>query len=259
MKIVDCFIFYNEIEILEYRINLLENIVDYFVLVECKKTFTYNDKDLYFDKIKHQHPFNNKKIIHLVIDDYPNNTRDTWSNEYYQRNYIDIGIKNMSLDNQDIIIISDADEIPNPEILLDIRNNKLEINKMFCLHQDFYYYNLNCKRDSKWKLSKILNYEYYTNVLNNKPQKCRESNNCDPIPNGGWHLSYFGDINFIKNKLQNFSHTEYNTQEFRDNDHIKKCILDCKDLFNRNDGMQYIEFVDNTNLPPNYEFFIKNV
>ena len=97
------------------------------------------------------------------------------------------------------------------------------------------------------------------NVLNNKPQKCRELNNCDLIQNGGWHLSYFGDINFIKNKLQNFSHIEYNTQQFRDNDHIKKCILDCKDLFNRNDTMQYIEFVDNINLPPNYEFFIKNV
>lgn len=250
-KIIDCFIFYNEIEMLYYRLSLLGPLVDHFILIESTRTFAYNNKPLYYNDNKHLFPYTDK-IIHIVLEDLPS-TNNCWANEYFQRNSIDSGIKQLEskLSDSDVIIVSDVDEIPNPKILQEIKNGSKIIDDIYRLSQDMYYYNLTCKLNTGWGLSKIMNYKSYKTIINNEPQKCRNINSKE-ILNGGWHLSYFGDTKFIRNKLNNFSHQEYNNDTFNNECHIKNVIEQSSDLFNRQIQFTKINIHDNQNLPPDF-------
>jgi len=278
MKIIDCFTFYNELDLLNYRLNILNEFVDYFVLVESTHTHIGKEKKLYFSENKKNlfEKFKDK-IIHVVVNDilykYPNinyNNDEQWENEKYQRNCIDLGIQELSLEDDDIIIISDLDEIPNPNILKRIKNNEIPIT-INALNMDFYYYNLNSKiTDMQWNSSKILLYKYF-NELKIKNFTCnmirvnhsiRLNPNQYIIKNGGWHLSYFGDAHFIKNKLENFAHQEYNNDEYTNLEKIEKRITSGIDLLEKEES-QYnhkiikIPIKENLNLPPEYESYLQ--
>jgi beta-1,4-mannosyl-glycoprotein beta-1,4-N-acetylglucosaminyltransferase len=263
MKIIDCFIFYNEIDLLNYRLNILNEYVDYFIIVEGMYTFNGMSKNLIFkDNILLFEKFKDK-IIHIIANDfpyiYPNinfKNNEQWKNEYYQRNCIDLGIKKINLVDEDLIIISDLDEIPDPNLLVQIKNNiiKIDINS---LEMDLYYYNLNSKFNDKWYHAKIVSYKKYIN-LSLTCEQIRNFN-CNSIQKGGWHLSYFGDANFIKNKIQHFSHQELNKEEFINTENIYKKIMNSKDLFDRyNINLNKILIINNNYLPPLYDIYLKN-
>jgi beta-1,4-mannosyl-glycoprotein beta-1,4-N-acetylglucosaminyltransferase len=76
------------------------------------------------------------------------------------------------------------------------------------------------------------------------------------ILNGGWHLSYFGDANFIKNKIENFSHQELNTNNFTDLVKINEKINNCVDLYDRNIEIKKINIEDNNYLPIEYNIYL---
>ena len=262
-KLIDCFIFYNEIDLLTYRLNILNSIVDYFIIVESTHTFSGKEKTLFFNENKNLFKIFQDKIIHIIIDDmpykYPDiniNNNEQWKNEHYQRNCILKGLKKINLDNDDIIIISDIDEIPDPNTLYKIKNDeiKVEINK---LEMDFYYYNLNTKFETKWYLSKILSYKKYKD-LNISFENIRQYI-CPIIQNGGWHLSYFGDSLFIKNKIETFSHQELNNSNFTDIQKIEERVKNFKDLYDRyyeNFSIKKIAINENNYLPFEYEKYL---
>jgi beta-1,4-mannosyl-glycoprotein beta-1,4-N-acetylglucosaminyltransferase len=254
MKVIDCFIFYNEIDMLKFRLKELNDCVDFFVLVECIKTHQNNDKELFFENNKHQFTEYLDKIIHIIVkDNIPTGDENAWYRENYQRRCIDTGIKKLNLNNDDIIIISDLDEIPDSNTINIIKNSN-NFNGIYILEQDLYYYNLNTKYNSKSTLAKILNYGSY----NGDPQSLRGNNTIPTIKNGGWHFSYFGDVKFIKNKLLNFAHREFNNEFYLNDERILKQIKNCKDLYNRNDTIfEYIDIKDNTYLPKNYKDLLK--
>ena len=245
MKIIDCFIFYNEIDLLKYRLNLLHKTVDYFVIVEATHTHVGNEKPLYFNEIKHLFGKINDKIIHIIVDDFPHKAPninlstvngDQWVNEQFQRNCIMRGLEKIpDLQGEDIIIITDLDEIPDPRMLSRIKNGNLPVtlNK---IEMDFYYYNLNTKFINKWAVGYLGRYDYILNSLNSGNTlsiiRFREYNN---IPNGGWHLSYFGDVKFIQNKLQQFGHVEYSGEEYTNETYITNHIRKGQSIFDSND------------------------
>jgi len=80
--------------------------------------------------------------------------------------------------------------------------------------------------------------------------------NCSIIKNGGWHLSYFGDAKFIKNKIENFSHQEFNHPNFTNLSKIEEKIKNVSDLYNRNTNITKISIKDNNNLPPKYDVYL---
>jgi len=263
-KIIECFIFYNEIDMLTYRLNVLNDVVDYFILVEAKQSFVGNPKPLFFNENKHLFDKFSKKIIHIIVElPFDNNkinivNGEQWKNEHFQRNSISYGldkIKNILNDN-DSIIISDVDEIPDPKILFKIKNGNIT-NDISTLEQDFYYYNLNSKRNEYWYFSKIITYKKYKE-LNISCNSVRFLNGTI-VKNGGWHLSYFGNVSFIKNKLENFSHQEYNSNTFTDTENIEEKINKGIDLFNRdnfNNSITHISINDNPYLPPLYQNYL---
>ena len=140
MKIIDCFGFYNEFDLLKYRINLLKDVVDYVVIVESTHTFVGNEKVLYFDEFKKEFPsYNTTRIIHIIVDDFPHKAPDIelspdynsqqWINERFQRNCISRGLDQISdLENEDIIIVTDLDEIPDPRTLQKIKGGEIDVS-----------------------------------------------------------------------------------------------------------------------------------
>jgi beta-1,4-mannosyl-glycoprotein beta-1,4-N-acetylglucosaminyltransferase len=265
MKIVDAFIFYNELDMLEYRLSILYDIVDHFILVESTRTFIGNEKPLFFENNKQRFQKYADKIIHIIDRDFMENPKhdytkgwkdEVWYNENHQRNSIEDGLKQLELSDNDIIQVSDVDEIPDPNILLQIKNNNMKINYV-SLCQDFYYYNLTYKNFSeKWDFAKIMSYKHYVDSFNRTPQYCREVEPKHVIKRGGWHLSYFGDTNFIRNKIKQFAHQEFNQDKYTNIENIEYSIKTGKDLFERPyEKCIKIPIYENDYLPPNYNYF----
>lgn len=269
--IVDTFIFYNELDMLKYRLETLNQYVDYFIIVEATKTHVGSEKPLYFSEHEYLFAPYLHKIIHIVEKDLQSKDKESlkkqqtekntdyttycWNNERKHRNGIDKGIqkleKKLSSDTLEntLILISDCDEIPNPEILKTIKDNNVKID-ISCLEQDFYYYNIRNRMREKWYHAKIISYSHYINEYERNPSKIRLTFNVGFIPNGGWHLSYFGDPLFIKNKLNQFAHQEFNTPELANTQIIQRKIKMHQSVV-RDEKLDYILERDNPNLPPN--------
>ena len=264
MKIIDCFIFYNEIDLLKYRLEILYPVVDYFVLVEATRTHSGKSKPLYYQENKDLFKQYQDKIIYVCDDKleetpafkYSRNYDDgIWKNENHQRNSIETGINLVpgGLAREDYIMISDVDEIPNPDILEYVRDNKPKIDCM-SLIMTMFYYNLTLINEQKWYHPKIMSYGFYCDAFECTPQKCRMIETRQSIKNGGWHLSYFGSPEFIKNKIMSFAHQEFNRAEYIDVSAIETKMKQKQDLFNRyNEKWNYIALATNPDLPPQYE------
>ena len=146
MKIIDCFIFYNELDLLNYRLNILNDVVDFFIIVEATHTHAGHTKELFFKDNQDMFTKFSSKIIHIVVDDFPHkypdinyDNKEQWINEKFQRNCGVRGVSNFS--DNDLLIISDLDEIPDPRVLKSIKHNKTDISVLsFGMH--LYYYHL---------------------------------------------------------------------------------------------------------------------
>jgi beta-1,4-mannosyl-glycoprotein beta-1,4-N-acetylglucosaminyltransferase len=233
------------------------------VLVEATLTHKGNPKPLYYAENKDRFQRFADKIVHVIVQDLiPNATHDyskpqeddVWKNENYQRNCIDCGIKTLNLSGEDLIMISDVDEIPNMcNIFYVIKSMRDTKQVAFALHQDLYYYNLMSKTDSNWGLAKIVSYKFYLTATGSSPQKCRMFS-LTYIFSAGWHLSYFGSPEFIQNKIMNFSHQEYNTAEYTDLQKIEEKIRNKSDVFGRF-SYTSIPIHENADLPPLHHIF----
>jgi beta-1,4-mannosyl-glycoprotein beta-1,4-N-acetylglucosaminyltransferase len=275
MKIIDCFIFYNELELLNYRLSILNNVVDYFVIVESTHTFTGKPKNLYYSNNKHMFEFFEDKIIHIVVDDFPHKfpninyeqpnidgkIGEQWFNEAFQRNAIERGLKKLNLQDNDFIIVADTDEIPDPVTLELIKksNTSQQIPEINILQMDMYYYNLNSLIINPWPYAKFISYNSYK-TLPVSLHDLRWMQNFPTIQKGGWHLSYFSDSNFIKNKILSFSHQEKNKEHFTNIEKIDYRLKNSLDLFDRGDENKIIklEIKDNLYLPYKYDKYLKN-
>jgi beta-1,4-mannosyl-glycoprotein beta-1,4-N-acetylglucosaminyltransferase len=226
-RIFDCFLFNNEIDMLKLRLEELKDVVDIFVLVESKYTFSGKDKPLHFELVKDE--FLKYNIQYITLTEPP--AEDAWSNEAFQRNApLEYLKQNMLPD--DVALLCDLDEIPNSAAVQDIRNKTIPVPIYF--HMDFYYYNFNWIKKSPWMrasavtLDTLLKYD----IEQIRNLQAGISNAAQP---GGWHLSYFMSPESIREKIKAFSHQEFNKEQYLDLDSITAAINSGKDLFSRGD------------------------
>lgn len=261
MVVVDCFKFYNELQMLQFRLAELNDVVDHFVLVESTRTHNGNEKKLYFQENKHLFEKYHDKIVHVIVEDAP--TQETvlergpaWANERFQRECIERGVQQLDLSDEDILIIADCDEIPDPKVLSKIRAGELIIDKVTVLVLDLYNYNFRTKSKTKWdKQTKVLNYGTYKK--NRSPKRIRTGLAEHKIEPGGWHLSYFGGVDFIVNKIKNFAHVEFNGEKYHNKNNIIASIKSQRDLFNRdNHSFIEVDIESNDYLPKNYRMLL---
>ena len=247
MKIYDCFIFFNELDLLELRLNILNDSVDYFVLVESAITFQGKDKEFIFEKNKDRFAEFNNKIIYFkvakycydfsqlpyidnpktsdefvlnkifrFIDECPHFHKKEqfwWGNDFFQRECIWRALADAKPAKDDLILISDVDEIPNPDVIIAYKS-KLLVNMLVCLRQHEYCYYLNYFHNSDWVGTCCFLYGKFENTsLNAIRFSTKRQEGLSPIiiDNGGWHFTSMGDIDAIKIKIQSWGHKEYNT------------------------------------------------
>ena len=266
-KIIDCFIFYNELDLLKLRLKELNDKVDKFILIESDKTFSGKDKPFYYKDNQELFAEYKEKIIHVISTADPNKATNTeedikeiekiaFSREADQRNAITQIISKLPLQPYDLIMMSDVDEIPHRDYLDNLRKF-VRIGFAELLLQDFYYYNFKCKNKTLWPGTVVANKQVF---MQRSAQQWRDSRNSLPkVLQAGYHLSYFGDTEFIINKIHNFSHQEYNSDKFQDPQKIQECIDNCKDLFFR-EGEQWYrnENIKECDLPLHYKE-LKNI
>jgi beta-1,4-mannosyl-glycoprotein beta-1,4-N-acetylglucosaminyltransferase len=249
-KVVDAFMFYNEIEMLKYRLTVMGPYVDRFVICECPVSFAGKPKPLYFQENKHLFEPWLDKITHLVWKGFRDTVEtldDSWFNENNQRNHLLEGIRDLK--PNDIVIISDVDEIINPEILEKI-DDVLGFQPIIKVSMDLYYYNIEHKGTATWDFARVARYNF---VRDTRPHFCRNSNHTDPIiADAGWHLSYFGDEKFVIKKTKNFAHIEASTLlDESDVAKVTDIISRGVDIYARSElRFLFIPKEDNKNLPP---------
>ena len=189
MRIYDCFSYWDEDLLLDLRLNILNNHVDFFVIVEGNKTWQNNHKNFKFD-IKKFEKFKDK-IIYIPVEDMPDGD-NPWIRENFQRNCIERGLINSKGD--DVIMISDLDEIPNPEAI-----NKFKKQMRYAaFKQSHYYYKLNLEAQNNkiWYGSRICVKKYLSSPqwLRDLKFKKRPFWRLDKfrlnniIEEGGWHF-----------------------------------------------------------------------
>lgn len=213
--LIDCFIFYNELDILKKRLKYLDSVVDKFVLVESTSTFRGIPKELYYQNNKDMFKEWRDKIIHIVVKDNPSG-KDPWLREYFQRNCIARGL--LEFQDDDIVMVSDVDEIPNRTAL------RLPPDVQVCSYNMIaFQYNFNYIQELEpWFGTVITTKEVLMRV---SPQKLREMRWSVPhYKNAGWHLSSFGDEKFIANKTYNCSHCYDDGVKDLDAETFKKLI-----------------------------------
>ena len=225
MKIFDCFTYFNEEDILRIRLEELDDVVDYFVIVEASQTFTGIDKPFYLDNVPSWIQKWEKKIITVRID-FPSSLTTSWEREYFQRNAI---VDGLSLAKKnDIILISDADEIIKPSVIQKLKKIKLPTR----LDNNQYFWNFHwmapqhCNQGARPVALK------FQHLANTTPQDLR-SNTKNIIPDAGWHFSYFASEQDIVKKIESFAHTEYNKDEFKSIQSILNRIEEGIDPFDR--------------------------
>lgn len=230
MIIFDCFMYFDEEQILEIRLNALDEKVDFFVIVESIYNHKGDKRDLLFNKNKFL-KFS-KKIIYLVYEEIPNNVelinenddkkekdRKYIMNAVYrenaQRNLISEGIKNANKD--DLIMISDVDEIPKLESL-NLKSIKDEIF-IFKQHMFHYKYNL-VLPNFKWtgtkaiKKKNLISPQWLRNIKDKKYSFYRidtifskkKYTNIKIINDGGWHFTNIKTPKMIRHKFKSYLH-----------------------------------------------------
>ncbi len=248
--IYDTFIFFNELELLELRLMIMDKYVDKFVLIEAPYTFTNQKKELFFANNKSKFQKYLHKIIHVIIDNYPMNN-DPWENEYFSRNCIANERKKIC-NNEDIILLSDIDEIPNLKKvnISDIKDN------FYVFKQKLYYYYLNCLQAQKWKGTILFKYLLLKDVEMSTIRKKR--NKIKNVIDGGWHFSYQGGYEKIVSKMKAYSETQTNTFEFTNKENIQKSLDFGTDHLHRTEKYATKKFVPlDKELPDCVNDFIK--
>jgi len=230
----------------DLRLNILNKYVDFFVISESTKTHQGDTKRLNFD-INNFPKFKNK--IKYVVADYQENIN--FKNhaggesliEQHQRNSLIEGIKDARLD--DLIILSDSDEIPDMTKLNQIKTG----SKFIAFSQMMFMYKLNLKNlgENNWIGSKITLKKNISTMQSLRDLKFKkypfwriDKKNLQIIQ-GGWHFSFLQTPQDIKKKIQSFSHGEFNIDNIVNQENIKEKISQGIDIFNRGFQLNRIE------------------
>ena len=209
MKLVDCFMYFNEKDIAYLRIKELYDAVDYFVINEATKTHQGQGKELSFWKDDRLQEFKDKIIYSPIELDgrfdslMPKFFPDAkiGAKEHEQRIRLFEQIEKLNLDNLDTVMISDCDEIPNKDVFQQMISHPIvALNQMFFVHYVNVYTNKNvtgtvaCKYEGLKHLN-ILCFGMSLQVLR------RDKDFMPRIENGGWHYSYMGGAKSVSQKV----------------------------------------------------------
>lgn len=263
-KIIDCFPFFNELDMLELRLNELNDVVDHFVIVEALEMHGSSRKREavlapnlgLFEQFK-------DKITYILLPELKPSFTDMasgWARENYQRTALQEVAFSLATDPHDLIMVSDCDEIPSAHAVKDAVHFGSAGMNVFDLA--FYYYNVNTYV-SQWTRSTIGTHAQY--VAEGGFQAVRDATNgarqYNVIRSAGWHFSYFGKdaLAHVRLKSENFAHASDDicvNLNKRTDAEIAGDIANHRDIYRRPGMLQFQH--RHTNDPSLPRYFLNN-
>lgn len=270
--VYDCFQFFNELDLLKLRLNVLDPVVDRFVIVESTVTFSGQPKPLFYSENKEMFRQFHDKIIHVVVADTPDGPGvSPFDRDAFQKTARERGLKNCA--KTDIIMYSDLDEIPDPAKVRAILD-AFDPEKIYHFAQRQFYFYLNLEEVSGKLLSYagdfagvkhkqwLGTYLFRLGLLDKFPLGELRVNKTPErsvrVADGGWHFTYMGgskdeDVAArVAHKIKSAAHQEFNTTKILSK--IGKNIAGKKDVFGRSSKFKRVE-IDAT-YP---EYLLKNL
>ena len=254
--VIDCIPFFNELDILKLRLHILDPLVDRFVIEEATHTFSGLPKDLCFEKNSELFEEFLPKITYLVVDNSPKEI-STHERDKFQKNALAKALTDAS--DEDVLILSDVDEIPNPAVLQELVK-RFDPDKIYHLAQRNFYCYLNMEEVSgnllsitgefpgverrMWLGTKVFAKK---NIPESGIIDLREISPEDPrsvrVADGGWHFGYMGSCHEtdvsrrVGTKVVAAAHQEYNTEDVLAE--VKDRLILGEDIFGRNAVFQW--------------------
>lgn len=256
VKIIDT-ITYNGEPIVELRLSLLYDVVDAFFITEASETFSSKPKPGGLYRNIHTSMFDKyiDKIYFVHIEQFPAwgpEQEIHWHREFYQRNAAANMISETFRDDRHIVLVCDADEIPDPELVKLLPLDYSNLKEPVYMNMAFYYFNF------KWRVPSgvpwLKAYAISDEGLKNSEYTFNDMRKMSPethvLPNGninytccydnaGWHASYMMDIKGIRLKLESFAHIEYDHEPIKQASFLRERIKLGKDLFSHKDLVPY--------------------
>jgi len=253
MKIYDTMMFLNEVDLLEIRLNVMNEIADYFVIVEANATQMGEPREQMFPKVRDRFKQFEDKIVYYVCDCKDMEFESQWKREPYQKNQVIQAITDANDD--DIVMYSDLDEFPNPEKIKEIIAS-FNPDTVYHFVQRMYNFYLNYENVGNYLLGEAGDFEGVEparwlgtrlctaklareiNIYNLRVKNTLNNYPAVRVENGGWHFSYMGGSGDsvkkrVKDKLKSFSHNEFNNPRLWSYIHIYRKVLTGRDFLGR--------------------------
>jgi len=266
-RVYDMFPFFNELELLEIRLNELDPVVDVFILAEARHTFQKKPKDLVFEKNKDRFAKFLPKIRHVIVDELPGffykwRRPDAWVVSDYQKGQVVRGLHDAQVG--DTLIFSDVDEIPKASAVrsaagkpgITVFEQRLYAYYLNNICTDYDTHGQTCvaqyNRDGLgwWRGSVMLDYTSFCKI--SKSIKKMRLLHDRPEPevtiarDAGWHFTSIGDVERIALKLESYEHSEANTDENKNPESMRQRIREGKSIFLDNKSLHKIIPLDAT-------------
>ena len=235
-KIIDCFLFYNELDMLEFRLTELNEHVDYFIILDSDFDFAGNKKDSMFESNKNRFDSWKEKIIRIDCPEltielfnqintekypqYKNLSTDIINKDiiiFYMMIKLIETLPQLELDFEDIIMFSDIDEIPD-FTTLDLIDDYLLFNSIILRQKRFFWttkyidkdlsFGTSCHQYTKISRNPLVLDHFYKLKSNKK-----FSNNT--FLDSGWHFSHFEDLGNLHKKLELINNREYSLKDLK--------------------------------------------
>ena len=255
-KIIDCITFFRESFVTRLRLEILRDVVDKFIICESLYDHRSRPKKINFEL----HDKNLESKVKRIIIDHPfPEPNDAWKCQKYQRDFILNYLKD--LDDNDYIMFSDPDEIPNPKLLKNLNLKK----KFGIFMQKHFVYNFKTidQHQNPWAGTRIVKKKNLKSIddlkhkilIKNLKKWWRpdKEKSIELIYDGGWHLNNFFSAEEISIKLKTFAHTEFDNIKYTQVEKIEDLIKKKQDVYGR--GWVFENNIDEENLP---EYVIKN-
>ena len=237
-KIFDCVTFFQENLQMELRFNILNDVVDKFIV--CESIYDHRGREKKINFSKNNFPSIREKIEHIIVTKKFPIKNTAWQNQSWQREFIFEGIKEAN--KNDFIMFSDPDEIPNPEVLKNFK----PIKKYSIFLQNMYTYKLNIfnRYESPWEGTRMckkkdlisvdwLRHKVLLKNLKYSFWRLDKEKDIQIIKDGGWHFNYLLKPIEIAKKFRSLAETSWDKEKYTNEENIKKKIHEKKDLFDR--------------------------
>ena len=233
MKVYKVSTYTNERELTEVILNELDGVVDGFIFLEASHTYQMAKREEF-----PAFPFKGPKIHHYTFTEYPEGA-ETWPadkiEELVTGKFIDI-LKDVGVQPDDVLLYGDADELPFPDMVSALAP-QVQTGQIYAIEMLFCNYWLNClSHENPWNQFKVFTFQTLLNIGGSPQENIRKKHVGHIIERSGWHFSWFGGADRIVQKLESYSHSEFNQPHFKANEHVEECMHTGRDLFNRGHG-----------------------